>query len=332
MKTFDSQAIPAPPRVLTSLRVGFDAIANHIGLILFPIFLDLVLWFGPHLRVKTLMANILDRMFSLPGMNTPDTADLIQMSQQYWTALAEHLNFFSILRTYPVGLTSLMVSRMPIATPFGAPFMWEIPSFGFAILLWFVLVLFGLVLGTLFYALVEQASVTGLVDWQQTFNRLPWASLQVILLALFWVGMFAALSIPFSCLLTVLMLGGMAIGQIGFLLFGFFMVWLLFPLLFSAHGIFVYGMGMWASVREGFQMTRMTGFSVFIFVFLVFAISEGLDYLWQVPAENSWLALVAVIGHAFVTTGLLAASFIYYRDATRWAQRIAQQRKFSTIT
>src|SRR5512147_2546738 len=98
MKAFDSQAIPAPPRLFTSLRVGFDAIANHIGLILFPISLDLLLWFGPHLRVKTLMANILDRMFSLPGMNTPDTADLIQMTQQYWIALTDRLNFLSILR------------------------------------------------------------------------------------------------------------------------------------------------------------------------------------------------------------------------------------------
>jgi hypothetical protein len=40
------------------------------------------------------------------------------------------------------------------------------------------------------------------------------------------------------------------------------------------------------------------------------------------PEETSWLSLVGVAGHAFVTTGLLAASFIYYRDADRWVKAI----------
>jgi hypothetical protein len=40
------------------------------------------------------------------------------------------------------------------------------------------------------------------------------------------------------------------------------------------------------------------------------------------------MALIGVIGHAFVTSGLLAATFVYYRDASRWIQRVEQQIKF----
>jgi hypothetical protein len=57
-----------------------------------------------------------------------------------------------------------------------------------------------------------------------------------------------------------------------------------------------------------------------LFVLAVLVTSEGLDYLWRVPPETSWLTLVGVSGHAFITSALLAASFFYYRDADLWTQ------------
>ena len=57
-----------------------------------------------------------------------------------------------------------------------------------------------------------------------------------------------------------------------------------------------------------------------LFILSILVISEGLDILWRVPSENSWLTLVGVGGHAFITSALLASSFIYYRDADKWTQ------------
>jgi len=42
--------------------------------------------------------------------------------------------------------------------------------------------------------------------------------------------------------------------------------------------------------------------------------------LWKAPPVTSWLTLVGVGGHAFISTALLAASFVYYRDADHWVQ------------
>ena len=47
-----------------------------------------------------------------------------------------------------------------------------------------------------------------------------------------------------------------------------------------------------------------------------------LEFLWAIPADNSWLALVGIFGHAFITTALLASSFIYYHDMTTWLQTV----------
>jgi hypothetical protein len=57
-----------------------------------------------------------------------------------------------------------------------------------------------------------------------------------------------------------------------------------------------------------------------LFFLSILAISEGLDILWRVPPETSWLTMIGVGGHAFITSALLAASFVYYRDADLWTQ------------
>jgi hypothetical protein len=103
------------------------------------------------------------------------------------------------------------------------------------------------------------------------------------------------------------------------------MAWLFLPLLFSAHGIFVFQRKMWASVKESVKMTRFTLPATGLFLLSVLVLSEGLAMLWRVPPETSWFTIVGIAGHAFVTTGLLAASFVYYRDANLWVEKLLRQ-------
>ena len=58
----------------------------------------------------------------------------------------------------------------------------------------------------------------------------------------------------------------------------------------------------------------------------VLVVSQGLNLLWRVPVESSWLVLIGLGGHAFVTTGLLAATFVYYREAEKWVKEINARR------
>jgi hypothetical protein len=72
-------------------------------------------------------------------------------------------------------------------------------------------------------------------------------------------------------------------------------------------------------------MTNMTLPTTVLFVLSVFVLVQGLDILWRIPPTDSWLTLLGIAGHAFVTTGLLSASFVYYRDADRWARNLSQR-------
>jgi hypothetical protein len=62
---------------------------------------------------------------------------------------------------------------------------------------------------------------------------------------------------------------------------------------------------------------------------IVMLLSKGLDLLWLAPPETSWMTLVGVVGHAFITTGLLASSFIYYRDADHWVRNVLLQKSMA---
>ena len=56
-------------------------------------------------------------------------------------------------------------------------------------------------------------------------------------------------------------------------------------------------------------------------------LGSGLDMLWSTPAADSWMLLVGILGHAFISTGLLAASFVYYNDGVRWLQNTIKTKK-----
>jgi hypothetical protein len=325
MNATDKQALPVPPSLPATLMAGFDAITNHLGLVLFPIMLDLYLWLGPHLSLKKLVESVVNQMVSMATTQSPETAQAIEFSRSLWLLVAERLNLFSALRSFPVGVPSLMASRQPVEAPLGSSIVWNVPSVGGAAGWWLLLTLLGLVLGALYFVLVAQASLTGRVEWRVTLEQWPWASLQVIILTLFLGGLLLAISIPGSCLITAISFMGLPITQFLLLLFGAMVLWVMFPLLFSAHGIFIYQFKMWVSVRQGVRLTRLTLPRTSLMVLSMLIISEGLDTLWRVPPEKSWITVVGVLGHAFVSTSLLAASFIYYRDATRWVQRLIQQ-------
>jgi hypothetical protein len=331
METTDTQALPAPPSLIKSILAGFDAISNHISLILFSVAMDLILWLGPHLGLSELIRSLFDQAAALPNMNTPEMADMVSASRAMWSALADKFNLMSVIRSYPIGVPSLMISTAPTLVPGGSPRVWEVSSLGAAFGIFILLTLLGLLIGTLYFQLIAQASLEGTIMWRETLSRWPWSALQVLLLALVWVALLAALSIPFSCLLSFALVVGAGVGQFAILLFGGLAVWMLFPLVFSPHGIFVFQRPMWTSLRDGIRVTRATLPSTGLFLLIVLVLSEGLDMLWRVPPETSWLTVVGITGHAFVTAGLLAATFVYYRDAMLWLQGLLERSKIALM-
>jgi hypothetical protein len=322
---FEKSKLPKPPGLISSLAAGFDATANHVYIIILPVLLDLFLWLGPRLRMKVLFQPVMDQLANTPmpvSASLPDAASM----KQLWTDLLTRFNIFGMLRTFPLGTSSLMSSGMPDKSPLGLPVNWETSSFFGLLGSWLVLIVSGWLLGSLYFYWVS--AVTTKVESKRPLGKLI---LQSLLLSLIWLGLFLLAGIPLLLGFSFLLLMSPVLAQIGIFIMMLMGIWVVLPVFFSPHGLFLYGQNAFAAIMQSLRVVRFTLPTSGLFVLGSLLISEGLGYLWSIPPNDSWLTLVAIIGHAFVSAGLLASSFIYYRDINLWLQTVFEQIKAKQV-
>jgi hypothetical protein len=339
-----------PPQLIQSLVGGFNAVASHIYLILLPVILDLLLWFGPHVRLKTLMEPaMLDMLAFLRQNGSQEMRGMLDGIENLYKLILEQYNLFSSLSTLPVGVPSLMVGQLPVKTPLGAAPVLEVSSYAQLFLGWLGLSLLGLVLGTIYFAAI--ARVCDRVMEQQTrliaagenavsspvtpecgtaASRVPafrpgvlaWETMQVLALLILLVGILLVLMVPSLFITSLLALVSPFMAQIAMLLISFSLVWFMVPLVFSPHGIFLCGQSVLNAMFNSVRLVRYVLPGTGMFLLAVIVLNQGLGVLWRTPPDTSWMALIGIFGHAFVITGLLAASFVYYRGGLTYVQAI----------
>jgi len=322
------EELPPPPGVMGSLRHGFNAVSSHVWLILLPLMLDLLLWLGPRLSVGTLVNPFFKLAFSQMRTTMTSSSDLQRFAvyQSTFNEMVERFNLLSLigrLQTFPVGISSLLAQTMPVQNPLGSQDVVQITSLPGFLGLAFLFTVVGWVMGGLYF---RSVSGIALGDANRvTMISLSWAILQTLILSFLWVVGLIVILIPTMVVLTFLTLLSPLLASGILLIALFFSFWLIVPLFFTPHGIFVRRQNAFYSIFTSLKMARFTLPTSALFVLCVFLLTTGLNYLWSVPTGDSWMLLVGIAGHAFITTALLAASFVYYRDMNAWLQRVFEQ-------
>jgi len=332
MEITETQAPPAPPNIIAALRGGFDAIANRVYIILIPVLLDIWLWFGPHIQIKSMVTEVWDAMLSTPGFDPAQSGGLLPSDPQAMQSVIERVNLMTTLRSYPIGIPSLNSGSLPLETPLGSPLFLDVTSPVLVIGLWLFLSLLGLLAGTLYFILIAQAALSGQVDVKRAVSDWPRQAPQVVVLALVVVVILVVLLVPSTCILSFITMGGIPVNQIALVILMGMLIWVLFPLTFTPHGVFALRINLLAALQRSVVMTRMTLPTTSLFLLVILVASQGLDVLWRVPAENSWLMLVGLAGHAFAASALLAATFVYFRDADKWVQNVVRKMRLTAST
>ncbi len=325
------ETLPPPPGVVGSLRAGFDAVASNLAVALIPLALDLLLWLGPRLRVNRLFQPIFDEMSryaSFSGIPSTDLKTLQENSSLLLEQLKQY-NLLGTLRTFPIGIFSLMSGTMPSKTPLGTPSSIQVDSV-FTLLGWLVLLtLIGWLCGGLFFRWVSLVVVT---PTQPVDTRFGQSILQTMLLSLLYFMLLIMIGTPVMIVLALVIAASPLLAQGMLLILGLLSMWLIVPLFFSPHGIFIRHQNAFSSIYASLRMARFTLPTSSLFVLSVLLIAYGLNFLWNIPSSDSWMALVGIAGHAFITTSLLAASFIYYRDMQVWLQTVFEKLKANLPT
>jgi MFS family permease len=301
-----------------------DVISTHLSVLLLPLALDTLLWFGPRLSVKELFTSTFDWMIKVSN-GGGFTVEEISAGREHYIQLFQNFNLLNFLRTFPVGVSSLMTAKMPIETPFGVRSVIEVSSegnlFGWILLL----TLIGWAVGGLYFGQVS--SVAG--SRKTAFG--PGRSVtQTLLFSIVFTVIMFAVGVPVLLVMAVINLISPAMVQVAMFVLALISAWVIVPIFFAPHGIYLHGQNAIYSIYTSLRMARFTLPTSSMFVLAVFIISQGLNYLWSVPPEESWMMLVGIAGHAFVTTALLAASFIYYRDMNAWLEIVFERLKPGT--
>ena len=96
--------------------------------------------------------------------------------------------------------------------------------------------------------------------------------------------------------------------------------------MFTVPGIVQLRRGWFQAIKESLLLTRSDFLNVTFLLLLIFVISRGLNYVWTLPEFNSWSAAIGLAGHAFVSTALTAALFIFYQERLNFLEVLQQIR------
>lgn len=308
MELRNPDLLPPPPGAVNALVNGFNAVANHVGVILFPALLDLFLWLGPQLKADVMLAPVFELAQQLPA------SQQTQALTETMTEFVRGFNLFSTLRTFPLGIFSLMTVNLSLTSPLGARLQLDPGSIGLSLLMILALTLLGWIGAGLYYR-----AVAGVVNKEQAPGLIR-PVLHSTLLSGLWMVSFAILYLPVVVFVLLLGMINETLRVLILILLSFPLSWVLIGVYYSSYGIFTGAQNAFQSTWNSFRMVRYSLPNIGWFSMLVIILSQGMDMLWRIPPAKSWMTLVGILGHAFISTSLLAASLIYYRELNAWIE------------
>lgn len=329
MNTNEPILTAAPPRLVPTIVKGFNTIAAQVHLILLPLLIDLFLWLGPKLRVSQLLTPIWKMVnANMLKLSPPEMLETIKTATALYTQMLEQANLFSIIRTIPIGVPSLIVRLGEVISPLQLSWEYQVPSFRVGVAIIGGLLMVGFFLGTLYFNNISRFSQAEpeSFDWNKFISQYA----QILIFFLILVALLIAVSIPMMILISVLSLISSGLAQFLMILVFFIALWLALPLVFSPHGIFALDQKVVPSMLLSLRMVRFFLPGTSFFILFSILLSEGLNMVWTLPGTDSWLLVLGIAGHSFVVTALLAASFLYYRDGIKWMQYNIQKMTDST--
>jgi hypothetical protein len=327
MAVSQKEILPPPPGIINSIKTGFDLIATHITAILLPLLLNLFLWLGPRLRMDALFNSMKADVLLIWKAGGIPAADIQRAMDLYETTIPR-INLFWIFHTLPIGISSLFLPQEASQTPLGNPVILQVSAA--SLIIWvFFLTIFGWVGGGLYFRSVAWLTMSS-VDTAQPLS-VSRAIVQTILISIFWGMLSIFVGVPFFLILAVVLQFSSFLANLIVLFLSLASMWVIVPLFFWPHGVFIRRQNVVTSILSSVQMMRFTLPTSSMFVLTVFLLTFGLNFLWSIPPENSWMTLLGIFGNSFVTTALLAGSFVYYRDMNIWLQNVVDRLKLNSL-
>jgi hypothetical protein len=333
---------PQNATLIDSISEGYSAINRRPWLLLLPLLLNIYLWFGPQLSFGPLFNNIHGVLKSIQ----PSLIDQTELQVLYDQLLANgsvdlrsqitFLNYVPALRQYVIGSVDSAGGVTGVPAIVEPPRLIdsqrtdtiEVASVGGALLAFMVLNALALALSALFLAQVGAAVRTpsgGM--WLPggglgTAARVGLAMLGAVGII---VGVMLALGLPFMFFAYLLLFLNPTIGLIALELLFVVAFWINIYIGFYREAIVIHDQGPLRAIYTSFNVVRRNFWGTLGFLALSLIISLGSGVIWYRLVGSTAGLIIAMIGSAYIGSGLLAARMAFFRERLRrWQNAPAQ--------
>jgi hypothetical protein len=320
MMTKNSPKLTPLPGILPTLKAGFEVTSKHWWLVLLPLLLDTFYWLGPRLSPRLLIEQAVATLGTQPFF--------AEISGQM-LATAQQTNLFTSLTIPFLGVPALM-RLTPDKTPL-APSVIEVPSLGSWFLLFFGLTIVGVFLTALYFSLVARAVKQGSrrLSVAQFIRRVFRTWMQLLLIGLGLLVMALFIFFPLTIVAYVLGLVNAQLFLIVLLIGMMLLFWLALFIGFAPHGLTLNGRSLPQAIIESVHIVQLNYRSTMLLLLAIVGISTLMDQLLTFADDGSWFTLSSILGHAFISTSLVTATYLFYQD--RITIQLIAQRQSLTI-
>ncbi len=324
----ENMKAPAPPvGIIESLSLGFEAIAGRLLLALVPLAVDLFLWVGPRLDLRPVVERTTHTLIAEAAAISARDAELQALQENLEEGLQAVTQDLPVSYLPLLGLPSLITGQAAQPLPFGySPPLWRIETPAQTLAAAGAAAGASLLLLAIYLSLIADQVRLGRLRVIHRLKRLPVTVIQMAILGVLVLAISLTLYLPFLLVGSRLAAaGGMGsqIGQVITLGGLVFLLWVGLFGIFALHGLFLNERSLPGAIWDSIRVVQWNTSATMGLFILVIAINWALTrYIWSWPETGSWLIIAGMLGHAFVSTGLIAATFVFFKDRHRYWQEM----------
>ena len=328
---------PQTASLIDTFSEGYAAINRRPWLVILPILVNLYLWFGTQLSFEPLTVTFSSLLQLRAGAAATDSLQAQPAEQLRALGILDMRQLVAVLNYIPLtiyifdgfgtggGALGLPMARsMPQLLGADRAGIVEVANLGGALLAFVVLNAVALPLSVAFLTTVAEA-VRGERVAAATWLRRVWrAGLGMLGCVGVLAGVGLALGLPFMFFAALLLWLSPAIGVLVLLMLWVALLWARIYLGFAREAVVVSGVGPLRALHASFNIVRRNLLGTLAFLALSWLIAVGSGVLWLSLAQGSTVGLVvAIVGSAYLGSGLLAARMAFYRERLRRWQNSA---------
>jgi hypothetical protein len=303
--------------IIDTLSEGFRTVTRRLWIVAVPVALDVFLWLGPKLSVAPVIRDALATLQDTMRLATPsgaaDTgmAEALQVISQELEATIGQANLLALLAWSRLGMPSIAGLR-PVNPEVDR--IIEITGYGQMLGLQALILLVGLFLACVFLAMLGQEVRGEGVRIDRLAQSVP----------RYWLRLLAII-VPLGLGLMFAVSASLVLGPLAFIVLAL-VLWVLLYLFFVPQAVTMAEESPLRALWFSFLVVRTNFWSALGLILLTNLIGSGLSLVWRNVMQVPSGMMIAILGNAYIGSGLTAAAFIYYRDRVAMWRELQQQR------